>query len=132
MLIFHFLVIIAIILIVKFTHTSNTKNAQDSINNQVENKIKASKYNFSKRIYINDFATWNQPNIYKKFIGIDYENKKLALIDYATAQLYIADFQEVVDYEIYENSSAITAGGHLVYIPVFLPQKPLVIAKNCD
>ncbi|MBQ9790713.1 MAG: hypothetical protein IJW24_03870 [Clostridia bacterium] len=112
-----FFVVFFGILIIGFAiHQSNVsgaRNKQLEINLKANNTLKISKFNETKRFYINDYATHNQSNDCKKFVAVDNENKQICLIDYEKGSLIIISFSEILNYEIYENGSNATTGGNL-------------------
>ena len=83
---------------------------QANINIEANNFIKNADFKISKKFYINDYETHNQSNDCKKFIAIDSENKKICLIDYKLCRVILANFNEILNYEIYENGNSVTFG----------------------
>lgn len=89
---------------------SNTRKNQENINLKAGESLKNTNFKISKRFYINDCATYNQQKKRKKIVAIDNDNKQICLIDYEKGSLLIVGFNEILNYEIYENGSNLTSG----------------------
>lgn len=85
--------------------------AINEIGLEVEDILNSSNFKISKILYLNDKATYNKDDAYKKFIAVDNKNKKLCLIDYQKGSLLILEFKDILNYEIYEDGSNRTIGG---------------------
>ena len=108
------LVIIGILIIIESVRGSRFSDIcenQEEINSQMNDHLKKSNFNITKKLYLNDFATYDQSNDCKKFIAIDNDNKKICLIDYKKGKMLIIEFNELLNYEIYENGSNLITGG---------------------
>lgn len=102
-----------IVLAVQHANLSNIKKRQEEINNKANQSIQNTEFKQTKLFFLNDYATYNQGNSCKKYISIDNENKKICLIDYSKGSLLIVGFDEILNYEIYENGSQQTIGGNV-------------------
>lgn len=102
-----------IVLAVQHANLSNIKKRQEEINNKANHSIQNTEFKQTKIFFLNDYATYNQGNSCKKYISIDNENKKICLIDYSKGSLLIVGFDEILNYEIYENGSQQTIGGNV-------------------
>lgn len=104
---------LSIILGVRSSKLSRIREEQEEINDKAKKLIQDTKFKQTKILFLNDYATLNQDESCKKFISIDSENKKICLIDYSKESLVIVGFDEVLNYEIYENGSQQTVGGNV-------------------
>lgn len=91
------------------------KNNQIATNSKIKDKLKSFNFNISKIYYLNDYSTIEEPNDYKKFIAIDKDEKKVCFVDYKIGTPIIVEFKDIVNYEVYENSSTATVGGTTNY-----------------
>ena len=110
------IVFIGMLLIIWAVHQSGVSNArknQESINSKANKTLTSSNFNITKKFYLNDYATYNQSNNCKKFIAIDNDNKQICLIDYEKGSMLIVEFNEILNYEVYENGSNTTTGGSI-------------------
>lgn len=99
---------------VLFYQSSKNKansNEQYEINRKTLEYLQAHEFKVSKTFYITDNHTYNKENSYKKMIVVDNENKKICFIDYLSKNYYILDFDEFLNYELYENGGTTTNGG---------------------
>jgi len=78
------------------------------LNNQISNSAKD--FRVSKTFYLADNFTFAKPDSEKKMIAVDSENEKVLFIDYAKGTMFIVKFEEILNYEIYENGSQSTSG----------------------
>ena len=109
------LVFCCTLLIISLIHSSNTSQVEKrqlTLNQNVFEQLKNSKFNLSKIFYLNDYATCDKDKNSKKIINVDYENKKIAFVDYEKEKIIIVGFNEVLTYEVYENGSNSTFGGN--------------------
>lgn len=106
-----FAITITIVYLVNHLNHTNIANKQESINNNILKKLSALDFKITKVIYLNDLHAHDQADNYKKQIIIDQADKKICLIDYENDNLYILDFKEILNYEVYENGSTCTIGG---------------------
>lgn len=100
-------------LCIQQSQISNTRKKQVSINLKADKSIKNSNFQITKKFYLNDNATYNKSKDCKKYIAIDNDNKQICLIDYEKANMLIVGFNEILNYEVYENGSNLTAGGSI-------------------
>ncbi|MBQ4557808.1 MAG: hypothetical protein IJA61_00320 [Clostridia bacterium] len=100
-----------IILAVHQSRVSNTRKNQENINSKANNSLRNSNFKITKKFYLNDYATYDQLNNCKKFIAVDNDNKQICLIDYEKGSMLIVEFNEILNYEVYENGSNATTGG---------------------
>ena len=108
-----FLGTLLIIWAVHQSRVSNTRKNQENINSKANDSLKNSNFKSTKNFYLNDYATYNQSNNCKKFIAVDNDNKQICLIDYEKSSMLIVDFNEILNYEVYENGSNQTVGGNI-------------------
>ena len=110
------IVFLGTLLIIRAVHQSGVSNArknQENINSKANDSLKNSNFKLTKKFYLNDYATYNQSNNCKKFIAVDNDNKQICLIDYEKGSLLIVEFNEILNYELYENGSNQTVGGNI-------------------
>lgn len=107
-----FYAFIMIVFAVQSINMSNIRKRQEEINNQVKESLRIASFKPNRVFYLSDYATSGKPCQCKKYIGVDSENKKICLIDYDKGKLLIVNFDEISDYEIYENESLQTFGGN--------------------
>lgn len=96
---------------IQHANLSNIRKRQKEINNKANQYIQNTEFRQSKVFYLNDYATYNQDNYCKKFIAVDSDNREICLINYFKGSLLIVGFDEILNYEIYENGSQQTVGG---------------------
>lgn len=108
-----FIGVLIIILIANQSVLSNARKNQQNINSKVNTFLNNSNFNITKKFYLNDFATYNQSNICKKFIAIDNDKKQICLINYEKGSIFLVNFSEILNYELYENGSNVTTGGSI-------------------
>lgn len=102
------------ILIIRAAYLAQICKKQQEINSHVDDLLKSANFNVSKKLYLNDNLTFNEStNDCKKFIAVDQENKKICLINYTENNMLIIDFNEFLNYEIYENGTSETVGGKI-------------------
>ena len=92
---------------------SEVEKRQRNLNQKIFEHLREGNFSIAKIIYLNDYATYNKALDSKKIIGIDNENKRIALVDYEKAKIYIVNFQDILNYEIYENGSNSMIGGNV-------------------
>ena len=110
------IVFLGTLLIIGAVHqsgVSNTRKNQENINSKANDSLKNSNFKSTKKFYLNDYATYNQSNNCKKFIAVDNDNKQICLIDYEKGSMLIVEFNEILNYEVYENGSNQTVGGNI-------------------
>ena len=95
---------------------SNSKNADNSqkqlkLNEKVANQLNDLNFNVSKKFYLTDYGTYNSLNKFKKMILVDDNEKNVCLIDYNSGRMFIVDYKDIINYEVYENGSNSTFGG---------------------
>lgn len=108
-----FFAILIAVLIVKQVNLSNIRKQQEELNKKVDILLQNAKFKQTKVFFLNDHATHDQDNSCKKHISIDNKNKKICLIDYTKGSLLIVGFNEILNYEIYENGSQQIEGGNI-------------------
>ena len=108
-----FLGTLVIIWAVHQSGVSNARKNQENINSKANDSLKNSNFKSTKKFYLNDYATYNQSNNCKKFIAVDNDNKQICLIDYEKGSMLIVEFNEILNYEVYENGSNATTGGSI-------------------
>lgn len=101
----------AVILIARAVQLGSVREKQKEINDKAKKYLSDKWFSMSKIFYIIDNASFNHEKNCKKFLGVDSENKKVALVDYEKGSVSIADFSDILNYEIYENGSLVTIGG---------------------
>jgi hypothetical protein len=99
--------------LIQNSNDSEKKNAQLEINKKAKEVLSQSKFCATKVFLLNDRITYNQNDSYKKFIAIDLENKKAAFVDYESGNTIIVNFQDILNYELYENGDTVTSGGNI-------------------
>lgn len=102
-------------LIIAGVHSSNTaqvEKRQVELNSKLFDYLKNIDFNETKVFYLNDYATCDKSSNSKKIICANYENKKIAFVDYEKGKILIVNFNEVLNYEIYDNGSNATFGGN--------------------
>lgn len=102
-----------IVLAIQHSNLSNIRKRQEEINSKANQSIQNTEFKQTKIFFLNDYATYNQGNSCKKYISIDNENRKICLVDYSKGSLLIVGFDEILNYEIYENGSQQTVGGNV-------------------
>ena len=112
-----FLVVLIIFIFIfglsSYFNSSNICNMQFEINNQVFKLLKEKNFNISKTFYIDGYGTYNKSNDYKKMVVLDNENKEVCFVNYEYGTLVKVNFNEILNYEIYENGSSVTTGGNI-------------------
>lgn len=98
-------------LLIQWSNLANIRKNQETINNNANSMLASNNFNTSRKIILNDYATYNKEDSCKKFVAIDNQNKKMCFVDYLKGSLLIVDFNEILNYEIYENGSQQTFGG---------------------
>lgn len=106
-----FLVVLCSVLFYQSSKNKASSNEQFEINRKTLEYLQTHEFKVSKIFYITDSHTYNKENSYKKMIVADNENKKICFIDYLSKNYYITNFEEFLNYELYENGSMITNGG---------------------
>lgn len=111
------MVIFLIVVIVLITNinksTSNICKEQKDTNVKANITLKNMKFNATKIFYLNDCNTYDQLEDCKKFIAVDVDNKQICLINYEKGNMLIVGFDEILNYEIFENGSKLTTGGNI-------------------
>lgn len=90
---------------------SKTRKRQFEINQNVKSYLRKEGFTTTSVFYFSDQATFNKSNDYKKMLAVDDVKKKFALVDYSSRRVFIADYKEFLNYEIYENSHMVISGG---------------------
>lgn len=79
-------------------------------NQKIDEKLKKISFKLNKKYYLADNVTFKLDLPNKQFIAINTEDKKICIIDYIQENMYILDFKEILDYEIYEYSNNQSSG----------------------
>ncbi len=114
-IIYLFLIVMLIFLIVYSVNKSSKNSSQEKFNEGVVDSLKNSNFVYNKIFYISDEASFNRNNLCKKLILADTKSKKMCLIDYEKFNAVVVNFDEILNYEIYENGATQTTGGKLGY-----------------
>lgn len=107
---FVFLVVLCSVLFYQSSKNKANGNEQFAINKKTLEYLQSSKFIISKIFYITDSHSYNKENSYKKMIVVDNEGHKICLVDYLSKRYYIINFDELLNYELYENGSVVTNG----------------------
>lgn len=83
---------------------------QFEINKKTLEYLQSQNFVASKIFYITDSHSFNKENSYKKMMVVDDESHKICLVDYLSKRYYIIGFEELLNYELYENGSMVTNG----------------------
>ncbi len=112
LLFFVFMVLIfAIAFVIVYYVKQNYLANQKRVNELADKKLIQENFKMNRRIVIEDNITANRTEIeMKKFIGVDEENDKIALVDYKSADVVIVKFENILNYELYENNTLQTLG----------------------
>ena len=108
------LIFSAVWIIIYWVHRigkSTVREEQASMNKKINSFLKRFDFKTTKTYYLTDNATYGQSETCKKFIAVDNDKKQLCLVDYAKASMNIVKFDEILNYEIYENGATATSGG---------------------
>ena len=105
--------VLLVFAIIHNLNISEVEKRQRNLNQKLFEHLRERNFSRAKIIYLNDYATYNKALDSKKIIGIDNENKKIALVDYEKAKIFIVNFQDILNYEIYENGSNSMRGGNV-------------------
>lgn len=105
-----FIIVLCGILFYQSSKDKADSNEQYEVNRKISEYLQAHEFKVSKIFYITDSHTFNKENSFKKMIVVDNENKKLCLINYQSKKYYIIDFDEYLNYELYENGGMVTNG----------------------
>lgn len=109
-----FLVFVGVIIVFFVLRNSTIKTnceRNSQLNNKVNKYLKENDIPITKTISIADYWSWNKETMSQKQIVVSSSEKKIALADYENNSLSIVNFNEILDYEIYENGSTVTFGG---------------------
>lgn len=109
-----FLVFVGVVIVFFVLRNSTIKTnceRNSQLNNKVNNYLKENDIPITKTISIADYWSWNKETMSQKQIVVSSNEKKIALADYENNSLSIVNFNEILDYEIYENGSTVTFGG---------------------
>ena len=79
----------------------------ENINSLAQQQFSNNGYELTNTIFIKDYILAN------KIILIDSKNKKIGLIDYSTKNIIIINFDELINYEIYENDNSMKTSGSI-------------------
>lgn len=102
--------ILIILILIHYTKVIKNRDNQKKINLRSIQVLKESNFEITKMLYINDYATFTQDKIYKKLIIVDERNKRIGFINYDNGSLIMTDFNEILNFEIYENGCLSTFG----------------------
>lgn len=110
-----FLITFGVILIVFFLIRRSRGNADsqhyEKTNSSARSILRSKDFCITKTICLNDYYTFDKADINKKQFYIDGKNKKICFVDYKKEALILVNFDEILNYEIYENGSTVTTGG---------------------
>lgn len=109
---FGVLVIVAVIILaLQSSKKTEIKNRQKEFNTKVNSSLKDSNFNISKTFFLDDYATIDcSYKIEKKQIIINEKEEKIIFPDYDKNRILTVNFNEIVNYEIYENGGVDTSG----------------------
>ncbi len=106
-----FLGVLLIALAIYFYNASKILKNQTLVNNQVNDLLKIkTEFVSSKKFYLNDNISYNKNIESKKIIIVDSENKKICFVDYLKGSILLVNFNEILNYEVYENGNNVTTG----------------------
>lgn len=105
------ILMVVVFLVVKNSNTKSNCARNEELNKKINEYLKDSDIKVSKTVYLSDYWTYNRADIFKKQISVSVEGKKIVLMDYESQKLSVVDFDNIVNYEIYENGSHATYGG---------------------
>ncbi len=86
------------------------RNEQMRLNKLALEEARKTGFVPSRVFYIADYSTFKKPDECKKMLAVDTESKKILAMDYTAKTHYIIDFNEFLNYELYENASMVTEG----------------------
>lgn len=93
-----------------FMKRSSDADNQENINKAAIDKINESDFVMTRIVHITDYATYNKDDDAKMFFAIDSENQKVAFVNYENGKVSIVRFDEILNYEVYENNTLETSG----------------------
>lgn len=110
---FFFTLMILLVLWIEFNSRKTTilKN-NEHLNTVCLQKIKEMNMKVSKVISFDDYYTVNANTTEKQTIFLDETNKKICFINYETSKIFVVDFSELINYEVYNNDTNLTIGTH--------------------
>ena len=103
--------VLLVFCIIHNSNISEVEKRQRDFNQKLHIHLRERNFRKTKIIYLNDYATSKKSFDSKKIICIDNADKKMALVDYERAKIFIVDFKDILNYEIYENGSNSIIGG---------------------
>lgn len=104
--------IVALVLVVKHKKSKeDCSEKQRELNLQVIKVLEDTNFKPTKFFYISDDCSFDKINEYKKIVIIDENNSKACFINYENGETMIVGFNEILNYEIYENGGQIYSGG---------------------
>lgn len=107
------LIIAGSVLLFQFVKNRTHGNEQYEINQKTLENLKKQNFVVSKIFYITDSHSFNKENLYKKLIVVDNVAQKVCLINYLSKKYYVMNFDEIINYELYENKSMVTNGAKI-------------------
>lgn len=91
----------------------NIRNKQKNINEKAVNILKEKDFKIEKILSLKDLPSVDKGKEYNQSIFVDVSNKKIAFVDYEKSGVVIVKFNEIVNYEVYNNGNMITSGSHI-------------------
>ncbi len=97
-----------IICLINFIIEYKNRYRQMIINAKVSTLLNDLKYNTTKFFYINDSISYDCKSNFKKLIAIDNTSKLICLVDYPNNSAVVLSYEEILNFEIYENDNLTT------------------------
>lgn len=105
------LLILVIGAIVLSNENKNTRNKQKAINSSVTEKLKTLEFKKSKTFFLKDSATYEEEDkSCVKQIYVDQDKRQICFVDYQKSNMYMIPFEDILNYEVYDNGSDISGG----------------------
>lgn len=107
------LITFIVMLTAYFMYYSRIKDARKyhkEINEKALSILKEVKFDNSKTFYLNDHVSYALTYEFKQQIFADVTKNALCFIDYENGNITVVGFDEILNYEIYENGSTTTSG----------------------
>lgn len=110
------LVIILLVFVIAYINLISRKNQiikhNAIINAECEKKLKEQNFEITNTMVIEDYYTYDADNNAKQKIFIDNNQKQICFINYQIEKIYKIRFDEFINYEVYNNDTNFTFGGH--------------------
>lgn len=107
------LMIAGSVLLFQFVKNKTHGNEQYEINQKTLEGLKKQNFAVSKIFFITDSHSFNKENLCKKMIVVDNTVQKVCLIDYLSKKYYVMKYDEIINYELYENKIMVTNGAKI-------------------